>query len=73
MDPIELCAPSTEKFPTTAYKSRIIRFKLDEDPHQRQIYFFIFVESLDMIFLQYEETCELLLDYPNIGGENIKE
>ena len=23
-----------------------------------------------MIFLQYTETCELLLDYPKIGGED---
>ena len=26
-----------------------------------------------MIFSQYKETYEVLLDYPNIGGENIKE
>ena len=26
-----------------------------------------------MIFYQYKETCEILLDYPRIGGENIKE
>ena len=26
-----------------------------------------------MIFSQYEETCEVLLDDPKIGGENIKE
>ena len=25
-----------------------------------------------MIFLKYKETCEVLLDYPKIGGENIK-
>ena len=25
-----------------------------------------------MIFSQYKETCEVLLDYPKIGGENIK-
>ena len=25
-----------------------------------------------MIFDQYKETCELLLDSPKIGGENIK-
>ena len=26
-----------------------------------------------MIFYQYKETCEVLLDYPKIGGDNIKE
>ena len=58
---------------TTAYKSKIIRFKLDEDPVQRRIHFLTIVESLEMIFSQYKETCEVLLDYPKIGGENNKE
>ena len=57
---------------TTEYKLKIIKFKLDEDPLQHQIYFLIFVESLEMIFSQYIETCEVILDYPKIGGENIK-
>ena len=26
-----------------------------------------------MIFYQYKETCELLLDHPKIGGDNIKD
>ena len=26
-----------------------------------------------MIFPQYTETCKVLLDYPRIGGENIKD
>ena len=26
-----------------------------------------------MIFSQYKETCEVILDYPKIGGENIKD
>ena len=26
-----------------------------------------------MIFSQYKETCVVLLDYPKIGGENIKD
>ena len=57
---------------TTAYKSDIIKFKLGEDPLQRQIYFIAFVESLEVIFSQYKETCEVLLDYAKIGGGNIK-
>ena len=43
---------------------------MDEDPLQRRIYFLAFVESLEMIFSQYRETCEVLLDYPQIGGDD---
>ena len=35
--------------------------------------FFTLVESLEVIFSQYKETCEVLLDYPKIGGEDIKD
>ena len=56
---------------TTAYKSKIIRFKMDEDPLQRRIYFLTFVESLEMISSRYTETCEVLLDYPKIGGDDV--
>ena len=63
-DPIRLCATLTEIFLTTAYKSKIIRFKMDEDPLQRQIYLLTFIDSLDMIFSQCRETCQVLLDYP---------
>ena len=44
-----------------------------EDPLQRQIYFLTFIDSLDMIFSQYRETCEVLLDYPKIEGYNVKD
>ena len=70
---IRLCATLTAKLLTTAYKSKIIRFKMDEDPLQRRIYFLTFVEWLDMIFSQYTETCEVLLDDPKIGGDDIIE
>ena len=63
-DPIKLCPRLTEKLLTTAYKSKIIRFKMDEDPLQRRIYFLKFVESLEMIFSKYTETCEVITDYP---------
>ena len=36
---IKLCARLTEKFLTTAYKSKIIRFKMDEYPLQCRICF----------------------------------
>ena len=54
-DLIRLCANLTAKLLTTAYKSKIIRFKMDEDPLQRRIYFLTFIDSLDMIFSQYRE------------------
>ena len=44
---------------------------MDEDPLQRWIYFLTFVESLEMIFSQYTETCEVLLDYPKKVGKDI--
>ena len=72
-NPIKLCANLTAKLLTTAYKSKTIRFKMDEDPLQSQIYFLTFVELLEMIFSQYIETCEVLLDYPKIGGDDIIE
>ena len=57
---------------TTAYKLKIIEFKLDEDLLQRRIYFVTLIESLETTYSQYKETCEVLLDYPTIGGEDIK-
>ena len=57
----------------TAYKLKIIRFKMNEDPLQRLIYYLTFIASLDMIFYQYRETCEVLLDYPRIGGDNVND
>ena len=50
MDNIKLCARLTETLLMTAYKSKIIRFKLDEDLFQLRIYFLAFVESPEMIF-----------------------
>ena len=72
-DPIKLCATLTAKFLTTAYKSKSIRFKMDEDPLQHRIYFLTFIDSLDMIFSQYIETCEVLLDYQKIGEYDVIE
>ena len=71
-DPIKLCAKLTAKLLTAAYKSKILKFKLDEDPLHRRNYFLIFMESPEMIFPQYKETCEVLIDYSTIGGEDIK-
>ena len=43
-DLIKLCANLTAKLLMTAYKLSIIRFKMDEDPLQRRIYFPTFVD-----------------------------
>ena len=72
-DPMRLCANFTEKLLTTAYKSKIIRFNMGEDPLQHRIYFLTCIDSLDMIFSQYRETYEFLLDYPKIGGDDVIE
>ena len=31
------------------------------------------MESLDMIFSQYKETCEVLIHYPTIRGDDLKD
>ena len=46
---------------------------MDEDPLQRRIYNLTFVESFEMIFSRYTETCKVLLDYPKIGGDDFIE
>ena len=46
---------------------------MDEVPLQRRIYFLTFIDLLDMIFSQYRETCEVLLDYPKIEGDDVKD
>ena len=51
----------------------VTRFKMDEDPLQHRIYFLTFVESLEIIFSQYTETCEVIIDYPKIGGDDIED
>ena len=72
-DPIKSCAHLMAKLLMTSYKSKTIKFKLDEDLIQRQICFLTFVESLAMMFSQYTKNCEVLIDYPKIGGEYFKE
>ena len=71
-DPIKLCTKLTAKLLTTAYKSKIIKLKLDEDLLQRRIYFLTLIESLEIIYSQYKETCEVLLFDPKITGKDIK-
>ena len=54
----KLCTQLTAKLLTTAYKSKIINFKLNEDPLQYQIYFLTFVESLEMTFYRTKKLVE---------------
>ena len=54
-DPTRLCATLTAKFLKTAFKSKIIRFKLDEDPLQRRIYFLTFIDPPNMVFPNIEK------------------
>ena len=46
---------------------------MDEDPLQRRIYFLTFIDSIDMVFSQYRETYEVLIDHPKIGGGDVIE
>ena len=46
---------------------------MDEDLLQCRIYFLTFMYSLDMIFSQYRETCQVILYYPKIGGDDVIE
>ena len=71
-DPIRACATLTANLLTTAFKSKMIRFKLDEDPLQRRIYFLTFIDSLNMVFSQYRETYEVLRDYPKLERVKFK-
>ena len=58
-----------KKIAETAYKSKIIRFKLDEDPLQRQIYFLTFIDSLNMIFPNIEKLLKFLKIIQNWRAE----
>ena len=60
----------TAKLLTVTYKSKITRFKLDEDPLQRRFYLLSFMNSLKY-FSQFKETYMLLMDYPLIRGKDL--
>ena len=44
---------------------------MDEDPLQCRLFYLTFIDYLVMIFSQYRETCEVLLNDPKIGGEDV--
>ena len=47
--PIKNCARFTAKLLTSAYKSNVVKFKLDEYPLQHRVYFLSLVNSLKTI------------------------
>ena len=51
-DPIKNCAKLTDKLLTAAYKSKVIRLKLDEDQLQRRIYFLSLMNLLKIVLSQ---------------------
>ena len=67
---MKVCACLTELLLKTAYKSKIIKLKLDKYPLNRRICFLTFLESLDMIFSHYKDTCEVIPDYSKIGEDD---
>ena len=46
---------------------------MDKDPLKRWICFLTFVESLEIIFSKYTETCEVIIEYPKIRKDDIKD
>ena len=49
-DTIKNCAKLTTKLIKAAYKSKFIKFKLDEDPLQRQVYLLSFMIYLKIVY-----------------------
>ena len=63
----------TANFLTTAYKPKTLKLKLDEDPLHCRIHFLTFIESLEMIYSQYKETCEVIHYHTTIRGGDIED
>ena len=72
-EPIKKWANITAKLLKVKYKSKAIKFKLDEDKLQRQIYLLSFINSLGIILSQYKETYMLLIDYTYIIGDDLSD
>ena len=54
-DPIKKCANLKAKVIISAYKSKVIKFKLDEDPLQRQVYLLSFMIYLKIVYHNLRE------------------
>ena len=59
------------KLLTAAYKSKVVRFKLDKDPLNFRVYFLSLLNSLKIALSKFSETYMLIADYPFIRGEEI--
>ena len=59
-DPIKKCAKLTAKLPTDAYKLRVVKFKLDENPLQHRVYFLYFDHFLFKNVTKYKEINPML-------------
>ena len=66
---IKHCANLTAKLLTSAYKSKVVKLKLDEDLLQCWFYLLFFVNSLKILLTQCSETYILVMDHPSIKGE----
>ena len=67
-DPIKKCAKLTDDLITDAYRSNVIRFKLDKDTLQHCVYLLSFMNSLKNLFSRFSGTYMLLIYYPSIRG-----
>ena len=55
-NPTKNCAKLTTKLITAMYKSKVVKFKLDEDTIQHQVYFLSFMNSLKKIITIFRNT-----------------
>ena len=67
-DRIKKCAKLTSNIPKAAYKSKVVKLKLEEDLLQLRVYLISFMNSLKIILSQFSEKYMLLMDYPSIRG-----
>ena len=60
-DPIKKCETLAAKLITDTHKSKVVKFKLDKDPLQRQLYFLSFMNLVKTVLSQFKETYMLLM------------
>ena len=65
---IKKCAKLTVKKITSAYKSKVIKFKLEKDLIQILVYFLSLMNSLKIILSPFSDKYMLLMDYPFTKG-----
>ena len=62
-EPIRKYTNLAAKLLTSAYKSKVFRFKLNKYPLQRRVYFIPFMNSLKIVLSNFSETYVLLMGY----------